>query len=352
MEKQGKWEFLRTRVEELKQNKSLSHVQIAKQIMEEYGFAGEVETYRKIVSLLVNGTKNWGKKETPQVNYVQFSDFKQPKEVIFTDPREISRLVKEQEQKPVIHTKINKPGNYLVLGCWHVPFHNDELTKRVYDLIDTHDFQGLILNGDFLDMNSLSGHDRGKFTAIPGLDLNQEYKAGKRVLDNLIALLPSDAEKVYMYGNHENRWQRFIADMQNAKTPPISPTEGLGLYDRGFTVVEDYGAGYITLGQHLDIIHGIYYSTHCAKAHIDRFRSSILFAHTHRIQSYIEGRTGGFNIGWGGDVTHRAFGYADRGTKASWQNGFAIVTIDDQGRFFTQQIVCNDSRFVYGGKQY
>lgn len=332
MDKQGKWEFLRPVIEEYRQSRpDLSLAGIAANIVEEYEMSLSPEQMRKIVSSLINRKQNIYK-HTPTVNPTQ--------------------IVEPKVNKAILHTKITRPGNYLVLGCWHVPFHNQELTKRVYDLLDTHQFEGLILNGDFLDCNTLSGHSRGQFTAIPGLTLNQEYTEGKVVLKQLIDLLPPNATKIFMYGNHENRYQRFVADMQNAKTPPPSPTEGLDLFGQGFQVVESYEAGYITLGQHLDILHGTYYNTHCAKTHIDRFRGSVLFAHTHRIQSYIEGRTGGFNIGWGGNVTSPAFNYADRGTKASWQNGFAVVTIDEKGNYYVQQVIAPESRFVYGGKQY
>jgi hypothetical protein len=126
----------------------------------------------------------------------------------------------------------------------------------------------------------------------------------------------------------------------------------MNLFERGFQVIESYSTGYMTLGQHLDILHGIYYNTHCAKTHIDRFRGSVLFAHTHRIQSYIEGRTGGFNIGWGGDSQAAAFGYADRGTKASWQNGFAVVNIDESGDYYVNQIIANNGNFYYNGTKY
>lgn len=329
-ERLGKWEFLKpVALQILQDNPTLSYAAVAEIIKDQYNFNLEGEQLRKIISRLLT-----------------------EKEQIKSYGLEIEPIAKKRTDQPVLHKKITRPGNYLILGCWHVPFHNQELTKRVYDLMDTHEFKGLILLGDFLDCNSLSGHDRGKFTAVPGLTLPTEYKEGKKVLHQLVNLLPKDAEKVYMYGNHENRYQRFVADMQNAKTPPPSPTEGLGLYDLDFTVVESYESGYITLGDHLDLLHGIYYNTHCAKTHIDRFRGSVLFAHTHRIQSYIEGRTGGFNIGWGGDVTHRAFNYADRGTKASWQNGLATVTVDENLDYYVQQIVANNSRFMYGGKQY
>lgn len=338
----SKWNFLLKFAQAHKVlNPQITIQEIANKAIEHYKLALSPEQARKVVSRLLN--------EGVQVNYLQTINTVLPPSSFTTSA---SFIIKEDLPKREVHFKHNKPGNYLVLGCWHVPFHNKTLHEGVIKLMEDNKFDGLILNGDFLDCNSLSGHDKGKFTVEPGLTLEKEYTAGKEAMDELLDFLPTESLKVYLYGNHEDRWNRYMADMQQAKTPIPSPAEGLGLEARGFRTIESWGSGYITLGEHLDILHGIYYNSHCAKTHIDRFRGSVLFAHTHRIQSYIEGRTGGFNIGWGGDLSSRAFNYADRGVKASWQNGFAIVNIDEQGNYYVNQIICIDGHFYYGNKRY
>jgi predicted phosphodiesterase len=295
--------------------------EIAREATEHFGLTEHPETVRKALSKLLK-----------------------------TASTQSVRLEVPQESENFIHHQ--SPGRYLVLGCWHVPFHNKILTDGVLSLMARTKFDGLILLGDFLDCNSLSSHDRGRFPAIPGLSLKEEYKQGEQVINQLLQSLPPNAAKFYLYGNHEDSYFRFIADMQNAKTPPQSPTEGLKLFEKGFRVIESYSTGSLKLGAHIELLHGVYYNTHCAKAHIDKLRTSTLFAHTHRIQSFIEGHTGGFNIGWGGDSTAPAFGYADRGMKASWQNGFAEVLIDENGDYFVNQIIANSNKFYYNGRQY
>jgi hypothetical protein len=184
------------------------------------------------------------------------------------------------------------------------------------------------------------------------MTLRDEYREGEKAISELVQYLPSHATKIYLYGNHEDRFNRFMADMQNAKNPLLSPKEGLKLDQKGFLTIEDYNQGLITLGNHLDVIHGVYYSTHCAKAHIDKLRGSVVFAHTHRIQSFIEGEVGGFNIGWGGDANSAAFRYANRAMKSSWQNGFAEAIIDTDQSYHLNQIVCYKDHFFYNGKKY
>lgn len=310
---------------------------IARLAKDTFNLVESPEQIRKIISKEIN--------KKAQVNYyssVVDSTYVPPTFTITT----------ASSEDYVNKTKFTTPGTYLVLGCAHVPGHNVSLINGVTKLIsELRDLKGLILLGDFLDCNSLSGHDRGRFTAL-GLNLSQEYEIGNEVLDQLTKPLPKSAEKIYFYGNHEDRYNRYMADMQNAKTPITSPEQGLKLKERGFTTFTNWNSDYITLGEHLDLIHGQYYNTHCAKQHIDKFRGSIMFAHTHRVQSYVEGSTAGFNIGWAGDINSPLFNYADRGMKKQWQNGFSLVTIDEVGNYYVQQIFHHNNKFYYNGKAF
>lgn len=263
------------------------------------------------------------------------------------------------EQKTVVEPvrgmaslNISKPGTYLVLGCQHVPFNDKALTERQIKFAQDIKPTGIIFNGDFLDCNTLSAHDHGNFTAQPGMTLLQEYEEGEKVIAAYNEAVGKDAVKIYMYGNHEYRYNRYMNNMQHAKTPIPAPEQGLKLVEKGFAVITNFTQGFVKMGDHLEIIHGTYYNTHCAKKHIDVLRGSVLFAHSHRIQTHIEGHVGGFNIGWGGDVNSPAFNYAERPTKSQWQQGFALVDIDENQDFFVTQIICHNSRFIYNGKKY
>lgn len=311
-------------------NSTLTLAQIAKDAIEHYVLDIDPENARKALSKYVNSLKK-----------VNITEDKKP----------------GVETSEKIYKKKNKfttPGMYVVLGCTHVPGENKAMFKGVCDLIKDYrsDIKGLMLIGDFLDMNSLSSHDIGSFTALPGLNLMDEYEAGNVALDKLTANLHPSADKVYMYGNHEDRWCRYMRNMQSAKTPLASPAEALKLNKRGFNVFTRWTDDFVTLGEHLELIHGQYFTTHCAKAHIDKLRGSVMFAHTHRIQTYVEGKTGGFNIGWGGDITSPLFNYMPRATKSQWHNGFAIVFIDNSGNYHVNQIFIVDNKFYYGTKQY
>lgn len=246
-------------------------------------------------------------------------------------------------------------GMHILLGCNHVPFHNKQLHRGILNLLkdNAEIIKGWHLMGDFLDLNPLSFHDRGKFTAVPGLTLDDEYAIGNELLDDINRSLPKDCWKTYLYGNHEDRYNRWMSVMDNAKTPLVSPEDGLRLWQRGYNVKTSWAQDYITIGNDFDIFHGIYFSIHNAKAHLDKLRRNCAYVHTHRIQNYREGEMAAFNIGACADFTAKAFNYATRPMKQQWANGFAINMVDASGRSNITQInVTPDGHFYFGGKLY
>jgi len=244
------------------------------------------------------------------------------------------------------------PGSHLILPCVHAPFENKRLMDSCLKLISDIKPKGLHIIGDFLDMNSLSSHDKGNMP-IPGVTLDKEYEEGNILLNKIIAAGNFET-KSFIAGNHEHRYFKHMAKSDNAKYGAAlpSPFDALRLKERGFDVETDWQQGVIYLGKYLELCHGNFYNIHSAKKHIDVYRTSVIYAHTHPIQSYIEGGTGGFNIGWMGDDSTAAFSYASRSQRESWNNGFAIVDIDENGYYFVNQIIWYNNKFYYGGKKY
>lgn len=267
----------------------------------------------------------------------------------------LSKNKSEVRIRQFIGYDYNTPGKYIVLGCVHAPFHKRDMMEAVIKLINDNknEIVGLIIAGDFLDMNSLSSHDKGK-KPLTGVTLDWEYEEGNKLLDKLLTKLPKNLIKAYIYGNHEDRYNRYMSDIDNSKLGSAlqSPVTALKLIERGFEVNTDWKQAVITLGKYLDVCHGEFFNTHTAKKHIDTYRRSMLYYHTHRIQQYIEGATGGFNGGSLADFNSPVFGYASRAMKASWMNGFNTVDIDKEGFYHIQQIICYNNKFVYGNKTY
>lgn len=247
------------------------------------------------------------------------------------------------------------PGIYISIGCAHAPFHLAPAFKAIQQLLNDNksDIVGLVLAGDFLDMNSLSSHDRGR-KPLSGVTLDWEYTESEILLNDLLDPLATNVEKIYIWGNHEDRYHRYMSDIDNSKLGNSlqGPIAGLGLVDKGFDIYENWKEDFITLGHHLQVAHGEFFNVHSAKKHIDTYRKSILYYHTHRVQQYIEGSVGGYNGGSMADFNAPVFGYASRAMKNSWLNGFNAVHVDEQGFYHIQQIVCYNNSFVFGNKIY
>jgi len=241
--------------------------------------------------------------------------------------------------------------SYIAIGCVHVPFQNISLTKGLIKLMSTYKYDGLVIAGDFLDMASLSEYDRGKVSRT-GVTLKDEYEAANKLLDTFDSVLHKDAEKVFIYGNHEDRYFRWLSDINNSKLGKVlNPTEELNLNERGYIVKEDYKNDFYKLGS-LQIMHGEYYNVHTAKKHLDVFRRNVLYFHTHRVQLYREGDFCSWNCGTLANINATCFDYAKRGMRMQWANGFAIVHLDDKNNHYVEQINCIDNSFIYNGVKY
>jgi len=247
----------------------------------------------------------------------------------------------------------NAPGTYLVTGCLHAPWHNKAMYDSVFNYVSKEvDLQGLILAGDFLDMNSLSFHDKGS-TPIQGVTLAWEYAESNKLLDQFDDL-NIKGTKDFLYGNHEDRYLRLMKKSDEAKYGKalISPEEGLKLKERGYSVYTKWKDDCIKVGEHLDIYHGEICTLHAAKKTIDVYRRSAMFFHTHRFQMYVEGNMGGYNMGCGADLSAPIFGYATRAMKASWVNSCALVTLDENGFYHVQPMTCMENKLFINGKNY
>jgi predicted phosphodiesterase len=170
--------------------------------------------------------------------------------------------------------------SYIVIGCVHVPFQDQSLIKGLYDLMSAYKYDGLIIAGDFLDMSALSDYERGKVSHT-GVTLKEEYDTANELLDIFDDKLDAKALKVFLFGNHESRYFRWMSDVNNSKLGAVlNPVNELHLEDRGYQVFDNYVTDFYKLGS-LQIMHGEYYNIHTAKKHLDVFRRNVLYFHTH-----------------------------------------------------------------------
>lgn len=249
-----------------------------------------------------------------------------------------------------------KCQKWLVISDVHRPFHCPVLWDKVLRLIKNmgRDLYGIVIAGDYLDLYTLGGHVENQFGFLRDFDLDFEYRDGLNGIIELESAMHKDVKKRFLFGNHEDRYFTTLNKRDNIKFGAAlkNPVEALQLHDRGWEVKTKYKNDFFLLGEHLEVTHGSYYCVHSAKAHLDAFRRSVMFGHTHRIQTFREGNIASYNIGGLFDINHNAFGYADRAQRIRWANGFAIVNIDDDGCYFAEVVNVWDGRFYADGRMY
>lgn len=245
---------------------------------------------------------------------------------------------------------------YIVYGCAHMPFHNKKMFNAMLKL-STHlkalkNLTGIVLNGDILDMHSISRHGQNKIT-LPGWDLQREYNESNKEFDKIDDVFDG-MEKVFFYGNHEMWYYDFMSNPNNFKLGQgvvASPEAALKLKERGYQVHNNYKTAHVKMGD-LEIIHGDYVNIHAAHAHVSRMKRGVVFAHTHRMGSYTETNVEGYNQGWAGDKNAPVFGYMTRVMKETWRNGFAVIVVDAQGQAHYNQINWKNDKFYFGGIEF
>src|SRR3972149_635261 len=252
-------------------------------------------------------------------------------------------------------TKCNE--TWVILNDIQIPF---EDTKVLYDLIIPfiEDLRpdGVILNGDVVDMYSISDFDKNPLTpATVAVEIRRA-----RVLMSWLATRVS-GERIWLGGNHEDRLRKWVWKNPSLLSKfPLKVRENIvteldipsifGITDYGFTWAP-YGAHHM-LGK-LMVTHGNMVSKHSgltARAHFDKYGTSILIGHTHRLGVYYKRDSRGVHGAWeNGCLCKMTPEYAQY---PNWQQGFSVVHVSANGLFNVQQIpLLPGPSFMYGNER-
>jgi predicted phosphodiesterase len=244
---------------------------------------------------------------------------------------------------------------WLVISDVHRPFHNQTLWNKLLQLVNDmgSSLYGIVIAGDYLDLYTLGSYNNESLANLSNITLQDEYLDGLQGIDEINSAFKG-AKKLFLFGNHEDRYFRHIKEKDNAKYGGalINPVEALYLHERGWITKTDWQSDYFTLGKHLDIVHGVYTSIHAAKAHLDKTQHSVMFGHTHRVQCFHQGNRAAFNIGGLYDIKSKGFNYMPRFQRQLWANGFALVNVTENGDFYVEQVNVWADKFLANGKMY
>ncbi|MEM9076288.1 MAG: hypothetical protein AAGC43_04575 [Bacteroidota bacterium] len=254
--------------------------------------------------------------------------------------------------KEVIHKIYNEGELWFVLPDAHYPYQDKKLMRKVFQMIEDNEVTGVVISGDWLDLYPLGSYNSMSVGLLKNVDLTKEYKAGLQGIKDLEAVLSPEAKKVFIWGNHEDRYFRTLNSRDNAKfgSELSHPNDALELELRGWEVLENWKDDFYTVGD-LDIMHGMFTNIHVAKKHLEAHGRSVMFGHTHRVQTHFTAHEGAFNIGCLADITHPAFGYMPRMQRENWSQGLAGIHVVN-GKSYVTMITVRDGKFIFNGKVY
>lgn len=297
-------------------------------------------------------------KSTRSVNEMQAKLRAEGKIADVIEDININVLTRKMDGKPV--TRKKQPSSHIIVGgklekvlfipdC-HFPYHDelgfDLMMKAAQDFKPDH----VIILGDFIDMYSVSAHDKNPKRA---LKLEEEITASVAALWRIKAL--GAKNNVYISGNHEDRLTRYL--MQKAPE----------LYDRinipSVLALDKLGFEYIPYKQHYKL--GKLFMTHdtgkagvnAHKQALDAFHRSVIIGHTHRMGYIIQGDADGDKhvgamFGWLGDEKQVDYMH-NINTIKDWALGFGVGYMNPKNGFvYVQPVPIVKYSCVVEGKLY
>lgn len=244
--------------------------------------------------------------------------------------RVTGKPVTRQKQVKKTIRKATKLEKILFIPDCHIPYHDllafDLMMEAAREFKPDH----VIIMGDFIDMYSVSSHDKNPKRA---LKLEEEITATIECLKRVKAL--GAKNNVYVSGNHEDRLARYL--MQ--KAPELWERVNIP----SLLALEQLGFEYIPYKSHYKI--GKMYVTHdtgkagvnAHKQAVDAFHRSVSIGHTHRMGYIIQGDADGDKhvgcmFGWLGDEKQVDYMHNINITK-DWAHGFGIGYLNPENGY-------------------
>jgi len=169
----------------------------------------------------------------------------------------------------------------LILPDIHLPYEDKRSVGAVLNYAATKHWDECVQLGDFVDMNSVSSHNKGKPLLVEGERLADDYEYANEFLDCLTQAVRAKNPKckiTLLKGNHEYRVDRYVEE-HPALEGMIETKVGLRLKERGIQQINCYPGGELYKIGKLTFTHGYWCNEHHAKKHADYYGCSIVYGH-------------------------------------------------------------------------
>ena len=205
---------------------------------------------------------------------------------------------------------------------------------------------GIVLGGDFLDMESLSGWLENQRRLLEMRRYSKEMEIANRELDELQNSCPS-SKVWYMEGNHEGWVERYLDKHPNMEGT-LDLRKDLSLESRKIDWIKENGL--LQIGK-MFFLHGWVHNTYHAKAHLQLLGDNCMYGHVHKPQLFTQElrahrRThGAWSVGCLCDLNPHFM----RNKPNSWQHGFGYVEFRPDGMFQAHLINIVEGSMTFAG---
>ncbi len=226
---------------------------------------------------------------------------------------------------------IDSPGWWGVISDLHLPCHDKRTILEWEAEVKRQDCRGILLNGDVMDMFSVSPYFR-----IPTKDkLIDEIECGRQFFRWLRSRHPKK-RIVFKFGNHDERFIKYIVD----RAPLLADMEEfrlhnlLGLQELGIEVVQDKRV--VQMGR-LNVVHGHEFrgggGVNPARWLFLRSVSTAMCGHFHRTSEHHEvGLDRRMHGVWSTGCA--CFLYPEYDPNNKWNHGYAMVRLHESAGDF------------------
>ena len=266
-------------------------------------------------------------------------------------PEWVDALRPVQLPAPPIPTVRTSPNNLtIVAGDFHFPQHCPASIAVLLETIRVVKPKRLILNGDTVDLLAVSKYPKDQRHTY---DLREEAVAFHEFLHQVVTISRGwSMEIVETEANHSgngtaSRWHRYLSDRVPVLYGHPKAAELLR-YETWFypewapiRLVES-----VVIADDLLILHGDLVRKHAAysaRGHAEKWHSSVMHSHTHRMGSSLERIPA---VGTRGEAVRRAYEIGclcnlqpSYVSAPNWTNGFAIISHDADEQDYGVELV-------------
>lgn len=248
----------------------------------------------------------------------------------------------------------------LLWGDCHFPFQDQRAIDVVQEVAHKVQPDQLVCLGDVYDYWQISNHRPPSETQLEAwqADLQETIEMGSEHLA-IMAEESGAREKTFLGGNHEDRHDRLLLDVQSnhkmrylLRLPKVSEAMKLeyllGLEDMDYDYIPYDGSNRIIMKDRLVAIHGNKTNKWVTRSLLTDYGKSVIFGHTHRIQNWTQRTLKGQEAAWSvGCLCELEVHYQQM---TDWHQGFALVSwkeTSDGWLYDVDQIRIHDGRAVW-----